>query len=203
MLLGLYEQEILASIIDVPSKYNTFIDLGAADGYYGIGALISNRYETSYCFEMTELGRSLISKNATLNCVADRLFIHGIATKEFYKGFTAEQLSKSVILIDIEGAEFALIDEELLVSLKDSIIIIELHEWHVEDGDRKLEELRHNASRLFDVTRLTTTARDLSKFPELKYLNDTDRWLICSEGRGRLQTWYRLDPRRNSLDAPA
>ena len=39
MLLGIYEKEILESFADIPKKYEVFINLGAGDGYYGIGAL--------------------------------------------------------------------------------------------------------------------------------------------------------------------
>jgi hypothetical protein len=37
MILGLYEQEVLESLTNIPKKYKTFIDLGAADGYRSIG----------------------------------------------------------------------------------------------------------------------------------------------------------------------
>src|ERR1700722_10509621 len=37
ILLGLYEKEILDSLMSIPSTHRTLIDLGAADGYYGIG----------------------------------------------------------------------------------------------------------------------------------------------------------------------
>jgi len=40
MILGLYEQEILESLSHIGPQYTNFIDLGAADGYYGIGELV-------------------------------------------------------------------------------------------------------------------------------------------------------------------
>ncbi len=33
ILLGIYEQEVLNSIMSIPKKYNVFIDLGPANGY--------------------------------------------------------------------------------------------------------------------------------------------------------------------------
>ena len=50
MILGLYEQEVLESLTNIPKKYKSFIDLGAADGYYGIGVLVNNLFENSICF---------------------------------------------------------------------------------------------------------------------------------------------------------
>ena len=195
MMLGLYEQEVLESLTNIPTKYKTFIDLGAADGYYGIGVLINNLFENSYCFESTERGRNVIRENAALNGVTNKISIHGVAEKYFYKVIQSDQLSNSVLFVDIEGGEFDLFDKDIFRIFKDSIIFIELHNWFFEDAENKLEKLRNDALEFFDITELTTASRDLSKFRELKDFSDTDRWLICSEGRHKLMTWYRLDPK--------
>ena len=79
--------------------------------------------------------------------------------------------------------------------LKKSIIFIELHDWLFEDGKKKMTELLRNAKPFFKISTFTTTSRDLSKFPELFDYEDSDRWLIASEGRPKLMTWLRLDPR--------
>jgi len=98
-------------------------------------------------------------------------------------------------LIDIEGAEFSLLNSELFSHLKKSIIFIELHDWFFEDGEKKMAKLIDDAKPFFKISRLTTTSRDLSKFPELFDYPDSERWLIASEGRSKLMTWLRLDPR--------
>lgn len=69
--------------------------------------------------------------------------------------------------------------------------MIELH----DDREQILAPLRNKASDFFEILEMTTTARDMSKFPELKKLSDTDRWLLCSEGRPERMTWYRLTPK--------
>lgn len=195
MLLGLYEQEVLMSLLNVPKTHRTFIDLGAADGYYGIGLLVNKHYDKSYCFEISKKGQSTIAKNAELNLVSQKVIIHGKAEQDFFRLLPADQLSSSVLLIDIEGGEFDLFDANLFKVLKNSIIFIELHPWMVTDGDNKLAKLKSEASVLFNITELTTSSRDLSVFPELRNFNDTDRWLICSESRKQLMTWFRLDPK--------
>ncbi len=203
MILGLYEQEVLESLTNIPKKYKTFIDLGAADGYYGIGVLVNNLFENSICFESTERGQNVIRENAKLNGVADKILIYGIAEKDFYKVILDEQLRNSVLFVDIEGGEFDLLDQDTFKVFKDSIIFIELHDWYFEDANNKLQKLRQDAIEFFDITELTTASRDLSKFPELKDFSDTDRWLICSEGRHRLMAWYRLDPKNSKPNAAA
>ena len=194
MLLGIYEKEILDSVMSVPKKWNIFIDLGAADGYYSIGTLISGRFKKSYSFEISPKGQEVIKKNAILNNVSKKIEIFGEATINFYDQIPKKDLSQSVILIDIEGAEFNLLNKKVFENLKNSIIFIEIHEWFFKDGEKRLKQLMNDAKPFFKASELTTTSRDLSIFPELSNLNDSERWLIASEGRGRLMTWIRLDP---------
>lgn len=199
MLLGLYEQEVLTSLKSLSKKYRYFIDVGAADGYYGIGVIVGNLFEKSWCYEISEQGRNTIRTNASLNNVSNRVVIRGKADKEFNKAFSEEVAAQSVLLVDIEGAEFELVDKELLEKFKNSVIFIELHDWFFSDGKERLEKLRDDAERFFKITTLTTTSRDLSIFEEVQKMNDTDRWLICSEGRSRLMTWWRLDPLSSNI----
>lgn len=131
MLLGLYEQEILNELetFKTQGKYKSFIDLGAADGYYGIGVLVGNIFRRSYCYEIVENGRNVIQQNAVLNGLKDQVVIRGGATNEFYKEFTPEELHETVLLVDIEGGEFDVLDEAVFHAFRKSVIIIEIHDW--------------------------------------------------------------------------
>ena len=195
MLLGLYEKEVLESLKDIPTKYNTFIDLGAADGYYGIGVLINNLFQKSICYEISEKGRKIIRDNAILNNMLERVIIRGVATKDFYNDIPLKDLKNSVLFIDIEGAEFDLMNKASFDAFDQSIIFIEIHEWGLTDGKQKLKKLLEDSLQTHQITELTMGSRDLSIFPELKTFDDTDRWLMCSEGRGQLMTWLRFDPK--------
>ncbi|WP_338635673.1 FkbM family methyltransferase [Spirobacillus cienkowskii] len=195
MLLGLYEKEVLDSLQNIPKKFNTFIDLGAADGYYGIGVLVNNLFEKSICYEISEEGRQTIKDNAQLNNVLHKVEIRGIAKNNFYHELSSFTLSNTVLFIDIEGAEFELIGKETFNAFNRSIIFIELHDWFFEDGEEKLLKIKNDSTLTHVVTELTMGSRDLSIFPELNKLHDNDRWLICSEGRGQLMTWLRFDPK--------
>lgn len=195
MLLGIYEQELLNSLQQIPSKYRYFIDVGAADGYYGVGVIVGGLFEKSWCYEISEQGRSTIKKNSLINSVDEKIIIRGGAGPEFYKDFSENEASQSVLFVDIEGGEFELFSSQLFKKFRNSIIFIELHDWMVTDGQCKLNKLIKEAQDYFYITTLTTAARDLSVFGELQNMNDTDRWLICSEGRSRLMKWLRFDPK--------
>lgn len=197
MLLGFYEKEILESIISVPSTHKTFIDLGAADGYYGVGVLVNNLFDTSYCFEISGIGQKAIRDNAVLNNVSSRVNVFGIANNDFYEKIADKgvDISKCVLLCDIEGGEFELFNKKVLSALRGAIIFIEIHALFFEDGDLKYEKLKDDAELFYKITELTTGPRDPSVFPELEALSDNDRWLMCSEGRGKPGVWLRLDPK--------
>jgi hypothetical protein len=206
MLLGLYEKEVLDSLYEkevldslsaVPNTHRTFIDIGAADGYYGIGVLVNNLFDYSYCFEMSEYGQKVIARNANLNGVSHRLKIFGIAEQNFIDFLNTEgvDLSKTVLLCDIEGGEFKLFNDTVLNAMRGSVIIIETHDSIFPNGRQMVNTLKQLANNRFSITEFTTTSRDLSLFPELNKFNDNDRWLIVSEGRRQLPSWIRLDPK--------
>jgi len=194
-LLGLYEHEILQSLVSIRKDYRTFVDLGAADGYYGIGVLVSNLFDHSICFEQSKKGREVIRRAAALNGVSDKIEIHGTADANFFDLMPSEARSRSVILIDIEGGEFDLLSPGVLSTLRGCIIFLELHPRSFEDGEEKLSKLRDTASEHFRITEITTGPRDPSQFRELEEFTDTDRWLVCSEGRPFLMHWWKLEPK--------
>jgi hypothetical protein len=152
-------------------------------------------FDRAYCLEQSAQARGIIRASAELNGVLERISIHCTAAGDFYKAIPEAERLKSVLLVDIEGGEFDLFTEEVFRAFERSIIFIELHAYAFRDGRERLAALKASAGRFFDITELTMTARDLSKFPELRSFSDTDRWLICSEGRGRLMQWLRLDPK--------
>jgi hypothetical protein len=195
MLLGYYEFEVLDLIdkISKTNKFDAFINIGAADGYYGVGVLVGNLFQHAYCFEISEIGQRIIRSSAAVNGVLDRISVYGRATKEFSGLLQKEHLSNSVILVDIEGDEFEIFDKEVFRDLQKSIVIVEIHDW-VNDAAAKTSKLKDDAAEFFACSEIKTSSRDLSKFEELRNFPDSDRWLMCSEGRPRLMSWWVFTP---------
>lgn len=193
-LFGIYEQEVLDFISNLDELTNVFINLGAADGYYAIGMLASKKAVKSYAYETDEKSREIMKENALINQVQERLEVRGEAVQDFYKDFTAEELNRSLILSDIEGAEFKVFNRDTFSNLSKSNIIIELHDWIFPVSESLLNELIANSSATHYASIVQTSARDLAKFKELQDLCDNDRWIICSEGRPKLMSWLMLKP---------
>jgi hypothetical protein len=196
MLLGLYEFEIVEAIFSKPITQRIFIDVGAADGYFALGALVSGEFDKAYCFELSKKSQRVIRENARLNNISSEMFIFGAADEHSFLRLPKDDLENSVILIDIEGAEFNILNENVLNKLKKSIVIVELHEWLIADGASKLSTFIRSAETLFDISYISEEGRNPNGIKELTLMSDDERWLICSEGRPRVMSWIRLDPKQ-------
>jgi hypothetical protein len=198
MYFGIYEQEILNSIQNHPDKYRNFVNFGAGDGYYALGAVLNGLFDTSIAFEEAPHRQEKIFELARANDLLERIEIFGRADYFSIQNMPSDLLAKSVFLVDIEGGEFEIFNPETINLLKNSIVIIEVHDFLVKDGHQRLAQLKHDVLRHFNITNFTTSARDLSQFAELNEYSDLDRWFNCIEGRGKQMTWWRLDPKNST-----
>lgn len=196
MILGLYEREVLDVLGAVDRRYDVLVDVGAADGYYAVGCLVSGRAQHAYCFEISATGRESIARNAALNGVADRVTVLGEAHPGFMNALRNNfhfDPSRAVVIMDIEGGEQQLLSPSDVASLANSVSIIELHDHALPDNFAW--DLRANAVSVgLNMVELTTQARDPGSFLELARWTDDDRWILCSEGRPRLMRWAVLTP---------
>jgi len=194
MLLGLYEKEVVSNIVTSSQQKDYFIDIGAADGYFALGVLVGKLFEHSYCFESMSKGQQLIAKNAVKNNLANQISLFGKAEIDFLSNIPQSHIKNSVVLIDIEGGEFNLLTEDTLEKLSGAHVIIELHHMFLQDGVEILSKLRERINKWFKIEILETTSRDLSKISEISKWSDTDRWILCSEGRPMAPIWWKLTP---------
>ena len=169
-IFGLWEKEVSDILVSLSGKRRYLVDIGAADGFYSVGMLFAGLYEKSFNFEILSYRREQLQRTAELN----------------------EVKANSVVLCDIEGGEFELLTDEILQSFQSCYWVIELHESHVTDGEQKLTELVQRTEKYFVNEVIKTKERDLSQFSELEFVKDDERWLICSDGRGRLGKWLLL-----------
>lgn len=124
-LLGLYEQEVQASIRANHRAHHTLIDIGAADGYYAVGCLFASLFEACHAFEANAASRSTIHQLGRANGVAERLTIHGTCTPGSLLALPAPIRAGAFVLIDIEGGEFDLLNNDVLAAFPDAFYVIE------------------------------------------------------------------------------
>jgi hypothetical protein len=196
LLLGLYEQEVSKNLIEAPAHFRVFVDIGAADGYYAVGLLHSGRVDRSIAFEAIPKCRAAITRLATKNGVANKITVLGAAADGFVNTLRDHNINshETMFLIDIEGAEFKVLTEEIFAYLKDSLIVVETHPNIYADPQGEMERLIQRASRTHRATNWYSGSRNPWTIRELDGLPEVDRWILCSEGRLELQQWLRFDP---------
>jgi hypothetical protein len=197
-LLGLYEQDVLDRIAARQKKWDCVVNLGAGDGYYGIGLVKSDLAARSICFEQSKEGQAAIKLSAESNGVADRVTILGRAEADFLDSpeFQGVDFSKTLIIIDIEGGEFGLLTHALLDRIQNAEIIIELHGRFVSQDPNFEADFVQRLAKFFYCEAFSMGQRDLSKIVDLGLLGDSDRWLLCSEGRPFLMRWVHCMPKQ-------
>jgi len=191
--LGQYESHILEKLKNLGERYDHFIDIGAADGYYAIGLLHSKLYKTATCFEISSRGREIIAKNAVLNDQENNINIYGEANKDMLE--EEVNVAKScVVLCDIEGAEFKLFSKEILKTLRNCEIITELHDDFVIGEEDRRQRLVDDAKEFFEISFIKRANPNPNDFEELKGWSDDLRQLAFSEERPCRMDWLFLSP---------
>lgn len=198
MLLGLYELEILDTLVGFSGDASTLVDIGAADGYFGVGLVGTAHYSSSFCFERDPVTRLALNETARINGVAGKIVSLGEAKETFPDEIQEKgaNLADCVILCDIEGGEFELLTADVLQQLANSRLVIEMHDGLYADGDLRKKELVGRCERHFDVSFVENRGRNPCGIEILQSMHEDDKWLICSEGRGIHQTWMVLVPRQ-------
>jgi hypothetical protein len=197
MCFGLYEKELLEFFYSDYLNYrNTFIDIGAADGYYAIGLLNSMRVNNAICFEITAEGRDAIKQNWNLNGNPGNIEIKGNVFNDFKSNVKTVDFKKAIVLIDVEGSEFSFLNVEILKFLKDAVIVIEIHNWIPNFISCYIEFLK-NANQFFEIEILDRKERNTLMFEELRSLTDDNRLLLTSEARPCVMRFLILKPKIN------
>lgn len=194
-LLGVYEEHVLNRIKDILScKCLAFIDIGAADGYFAIGVAYSGMSESVVAFETSDQARRLLAENASRNYCENRIAIRGEADHNNMRE-VLESVGDSLILIDIEGAEYALLDEAMLKLVCNCWLIVELHPRKILNGFALQEKLLESANKIFDIEIMVRDTYNPNFFEELSEFSDDERLLSFSEGRKANGQWLVMKPK--------
>ncbi len=189
-ILGVYEQEVQKKLTEWNAQ--NFVNLGGAEGYHGLGQLLTKTKKNLYIFEQDAISRKILKKNSEINNLENQVRILNKADENFLdliKNLNVS-LKDTCFLIDVEGDEYKLLNDKVLNELKNSKLIIELH------FDAEIQnKLINNLKTFFNIEILNTSNRDLSKFKFLENFQDVDRWLLVSENRPTMMRWVVCSPK--------
>ncbi|GGB45626.1 hypothetical protein GCM10011316_17120 [Roseibium aquae] len=193
--LGLYEKEIL-DFISARAPFDTFLDIGAADGYYAVGLLHAKKTRKAICFEISEEGQRAINENWQRNEKPGELEVHGEATKKNIASVASNLTDKTLVLIDIEGFEFQLLSKKVIAALGKCTVIIEIHNW-IDGFENKYPDLLKNLDRFFDIAIISPSERNTQSIELLRSYTDDNRLLVSSERRPCLMRFLHLTPKKD------
>lgn len=186
-LLGCYEAELHAAVeMAVGRRPDRIVNVGCAEGYYGIGlarllpdtavtCIDTDRDAIERCRRMAEINGLAGKRLETLDrCTFDDL--------ERLIG----KSGRTLIVMDCEGAEIELLDPGRVPSLRTADVIVECHEFNKSDVV-SLFEKRFGSSH--DLQIITESGRDPNSFEALRSLHSLDRWIAVNENRPRTMRW--------------
>jgi hypothetical protein len=196
-ILGIYELKVQEKIIDLKKKFKLkyLVNFGAGEGYHILGLTKNYNFKKSLAFELSNEGRQVLVKNIMANKLKDKIQVFEKADFRLVKlNLNKNNLKKTLFLIDIEGNEYELIDEENLKYFKNSYFIIEDHYfWR----NKKIVNKFYNLlKKYFNVEFFEDSSRNPFNYKELKNIHDDERWLMMSENRPLQMSWILLTPKK-------
>jgi hypothetical protein len=184
ILFGTYELELHPVIEQVATKsYEFIVDIGSAEGYYAVGlALRTNNLVHAFDCEPRE--RHYVRQMAEMNGVGEL-----VRTRSWCDAITLARLvhlSRCLVISDCEGFEIKLFDEAAISALRNSDVIIELHENVSGISVQETLERRFQSSHDMQVVNFDSSNRS-SVVP--------NRWeRLAREIRPEGQRWLFLTP---------
>jgi hypothetical protein len=128
-LLGCYELELQPLFRELGDyTWRRIVDVGGGEGYYAVGIAYLWPDVMVHVFESSEIGRLLIAEMAEMNAVADKIEIAGFCGTEELRAAVGDG-EKTLLIMDIEGAENELLAPSDIPPLLNCTIVVEVHEY--------------------------------------------------------------------------
>lgn len=190
-ILGTWESQVQDEMLS-QGPFGLFVDIGAANGLYVVGALTSGLAKRAVAYESLEISRESIAALAHGNSV--KVDIRSEFGAESYDQLSRDLVpgEKTLILMDIEGGEVTLLDDEaisLLAQHDNLTLVVELHP-HLA-GQKEVEDLMLRLSKRFNTKALSAHARTLPNeiISHLGPRPDWEIYALLSEQRQIWMTW--------------
>lgn len=197
--IGSYESELIPVFKQIiEGRYDTILDIGCAEGYYANGLSLIMPETIVYAYDVDERARNICRQIAQLNGLENRVLIGkkmdaaGLASFDFSD-------KKAFVLSDCEGYEKMLFTKENMHNLKNTDVLIEVHDLfdltistYLRDVFAATHDIRVIAS-VDDVKKALTYS-----FPETDTLDLNTRRIIFAEGRMAAMEWFYCTPKASS-----
>ena len=190
-VLGTHEMELSPLIERIAhSSVQHVVNVGAADGFYAVGLLRHLPMARATAFEMLTSLHPHIDTLARTNEVRDRLTIHGVCDSPTLSS-TLNHDERTLVIMDVEGAERELLDVVRTPGLRYAQILVELHDF----VDPQISGL---IRQRFEVTHYLTAYRSRQRtvddVPPVPGVSVEALLRLADEGRPSQMEWFWLEP---------
>jgi precorrin-6B methylase 2 len=176
-LLGSYEAELHGVVAEGLRRASRVINVGAAEGYYAVGAACVRPDLQVIAFETSEELRRGCQRMAALNGVSDRVRILGAADRQVLR---EQPLEGAFVVVDCEGCEAELLADDMVADLAAADLLVETHDFARAGITAQLGR-RFEVSH--EVLRLSKVPRDRALYPSLNGLDEEDAREALEEER--------------------
>lgn len=196
-LMGTYELELHTVIGRLETLAPTQpIVVGAAEGYYAVGMAKWPSVVSLTAFEAVCEAHDTIRELARINGVEEKIITLGLCDCSLLNKALEACLDKHpVLIVDIEGGEGILLDPTVVPRLRDSIMLVEMHDAFVPG---LAERLKERFSRTHRIERIDAVSRKPSDLPEklhpLPAFTARAAVFALEEGRFPNMYWWLLIP---------
>lgn len=185
-LLGVYEQELVpdleALIAEAPEAV---IDIGCAEGYYAVGLARRLPDATVHAFDIEPAAREACADLARRNGVDGRIIVGGEFQPQDFAAFADR---RTLVVVDIEGAEADLLRPDAAPALAHMALVVETH------GAAVTDLLAARFAGTHHVRRIDHAGRAFVPPPWLAGLDHLDLMLALWEWRRHPTPWLVMRP---------
>ena len=188
LFVGSYERELHWIWNELPPAKNKVVwVIGAAEGYYACG--IAKKWNTRVtAYEASHDSRSVLAENILLNGLEEKVEVLGrCENAEFAARIKCQ--APDLLLCDIEGSEDDIFSDDLLSSLTQTTLVIEMHPPY---GSRSMVESLANTH---DVRIVNPVARCVADYPYRDWIPNPIKLAWLNERRPFPTPWLVALPR--------
>jgi len=186
-MLGCYEHELHATMERVIADgYEKILNIGCSFGYYSVGLALRMPHVSIEAYDIDPDARAACRHMAEMNNVTDRVSVGGEFRGEDFARYAGK---KTLALVDIEGAERALLDPIKYPALLGMDLIIEMHDI-VDRGISKLILERFSPTHECEVVRNRSILFPLDEiFGDSEFIEPFDELIAAWESRNGSTPW--------------
>jgi hypothetical protein len=161
--IGSYEAELHEVIRQVTnSRYDTIVDIGAAEGYYAVGLARVQPESKVITYDIDFITRRRLRALARLNGIAERIDVRVRADHEALQTILAT--GRCLVISDIEGAEYELIDPGKASHLARVDLLVECHRTEAHSVDQVADVLVSRFEPSHRIEEIGSCARSVDEW---------------------------------------